>query len=62
MFCEKRGRDCYAEAHLEFLVNISNIISHSEDIYKNLGILLEELCEFLEAQYSMITIVDHNHK
>jgi Nif-specific regulatory protein len=61
MFCEKRGKDCYVETDLEFLVNISNIISRNEDIYRNLELLLEDLCRFLNAQYSMVTIVDHNH-
>jgi Nif-specific regulatory protein len=37
------------------------VISHSEDIYKNLEQLLKDLCLFLKAQYSMVTIVDHNH-
>ncbi|KAA6301754.1 MAG: Nitrogen fixation protein VnfA [Candidatus Ordinivivax streblomastigis] len=58
MFCERRGETCYAESDLEFLVNISNVISQSEDLYKNLEVLLKELCQFMLAQYSMITIVD----
>lgn len=61
MFCERLGKDCYAEADLEFLVNISNLLSHSEDIYKEMENLLGELCCFLEAQYSMMTIVDSEH-
>ncbi|MDR3340898.1 MAG: sigma 54-interacting transcriptional regulator [Candidatus Symbiothrix sp.] len=60
MFCERIGRDCYAETDLEFLVNISNVLSHSEDIYKDMESLLEELCKFMKAQYSMMTIVDPN--
>jgi Nif-specific regulatory protein len=62
MFCEKRGKVCYAETDLEFLVNISNVLNISEDIYKNLEVLLEDLCKFLDAQYSMIAIVDHHHE
>jgi Nif-specific regulatory protein len=62
MFCEKLGRDCYAEADLEFLVNISNALSHSEDIYKDLESLLGELCLFLKAQYSMMAIVVPDQK
>jgi Nif-specific regulatory protein len=60
MFCEKYKRICYADSDLTFLVNISNIISHSQDIYKDLERVLEELCEYLNAQYSIITIVDRN--
>ncbi|MDR0699475.1 MAG: sigma 54-interacting transcriptional regulator [Tannerella sp.] len=58
MFCEKYKRVCYADTDLTFLVNISNVISHSQDIYKDLERVLEELCEYLNAQYSIITIVD----
>ncbi|OAV72018.1 Nif-specific regulatory protein [Bacteroidales bacterium Barb6] len=60
MFCEEKGKMCYAESDLEFLVNISNIISLSEDLYKNLKVLLKELCQFMPAQYSVIAIVDPN--
>ncbi|MDR3220251.1 MAG: sigma 54-interacting transcriptional regulator [Dysgonamonadaceae bacterium] len=60
MFCEKVGKDCYAETDLEFLVNISNILSHSEDIHQEIENLLGQLCRFLQAQYSMMTIVDFN--
>lgn len=60
MYCDKMKRSCYAETDLSFLVNISNTIGHSEDIYKDLELVLEELCKFLNAQYSMITIVDRN--
>ncbi|MDR3193775.1 MAG: sigma 54-interacting transcriptional regulator [Tannerella sp.] len=62
MYCKKSGRDCYAGADLEFLVNVSDIISHSEDIYRNLEIVLKDLCLFLKAQYSMVTIVDREHE
>lgn len=61
-FCTKVNRACYADTDLAFLVNISNIIAHSDDIYKDLESLLKELCQFLEAQYSMITIVDRNNE
>ncbi len=60
MICERIRRNCYAETDLTFLVNISNTISHSQDLYKDLEIILEELCTFLDAQYSMITIIDRN--
>jgi Nif-specific regulatory protein len=55
-------RNCYVDTDLEFLVKISETISHSRDIYKELEILLEELCQFLDAKYSMITIVDYNNE
>jgi Nif-specific regulatory protein len=61
MFCEKRGKECYVDADMEFLVQISSMISHSENIYKDLEVLLEDLCHFLDAPYSMITIVDYNN-
>lgn len=61
MFCEKMRRNCYAETDLTFLVNISNTISHSTDINKDLELVLEELCVFLNAQHSMITIIDRNY-
>jgi GAF domain. len=54
-------RNCYAETDLTFLVNISNAIGHSKDIYRDLEPVLDELCKFLGAQYSMITIVDRNY-
>ncbi|MDR1865150.1 MAG: sigma 54-interacting transcriptional regulator [Bacteroidales bacterium] len=56
------NRNCYVDTDLEFLVKISNTISHSRDIYKELEILLEDLCKFLNAKYSMVTIVDHNQE
>ncbi len=62
MFCTKVNRACYADTDLAFLVKISNIIAHSDDIYKDLELLLSELCQFLGAQYSMITIVDRNNE
>ncbi|MDR3261189.1 MAG: sigma 54-interacting transcriptional regulator [Tannerella sp.] len=62
MFCEKRGTVCYAEVDLGFLVNTGNILNRSEDLYANLESLLENLCRFLNAQYSIITIVDHNYE
>lgn len=61
MLCERIRRNCYAETDLTFLVNISNTISHSQDLYKDLESVLEELCTFLDAQYSMITIIDRNY-
>lgn len=60
MFCEKYKRDCYAETDLAFLVNISSNIAHSMDINKDLEAILEKLCEYLNAKYSIFTIVDHN--
>jgi Nif-specific regulatory protein len=60
MFCERIGKDCYAESDLEFLVSISNILNHSEDIYKDTENLLKELCKFMQAQYCMMTIVNLN--
>jgi Nif-specific regulatory protein len=62
MFCTKVKRVCYADTDLAFLVKISNIIAHSDDIYKDLELLLSELCQFLHAPYSMITIVDRNNE
>ena len=44
---------------MEFLVNISNLISHSEDLYGNLELLTDGLCNFFNARYSMMTIVDN---
>ncbi|MDR1809108.1 MAG: sigma 54-interacting transcriptional regulator [Prevotella sp.] len=61
MFCDKLKRHCYADTDLTFLVNISNSIGHSLDIYKDLELVLEDICKFLDAQYSMITIVDRNY-
>jgi Nif-specific regulatory protein len=60
MFCEKMKRDCYAETDLTFLFNVSNIINKSQDINKDLELVLAQLCEFLHAQYSMITIINRN--
>ena len=60
MLCDRIKRNCYVETDLTFLVNISNIIGHSQDIYQNLEVVLEDLCKFLDAQYSMIAIVDRN--
>jgi len=62
MFCDKRGKECYAEADLDFLVDVSNLLSYSEDIYKNMGMLLEKLCKFLTAQYGIITIVNSSQE
>jgi len=61
MFCDRIKRDCYAETDLTFLVNISNRIGHSQDLNKDLELLLGDLCKFLNAQYSMITIIDRNY-
>jgi Nif-specific regulatory protein len=61
MICERIKRDCYAETDLAFLVSISNRISRSQNLYKDLELLLKELCQFLNAQYSIITIIDRNY-
>ncbi|MDR3127263.1 MAG: sigma 54-interacting transcriptional regulator [Tannerellaceae bacterium] len=58
MFCEREHKDCYVRTGLDFLVEVSRIISRSEDLYKSLESLLAELCKFLGAQYSIITILD----
>lgn len=60
MFCERMRRDCYAETDLTFLFTISNIISKSQDINKDLELVLDSLCRFVHAQYSMITIINRN--
>lgn len=60
MFCEKYKRDCYAETDLTFLVNLSSSIAHSTNIHKDLEIVLAQLCKYLNAKYSIFTIVDHN--
>jgi len=57
MYCDQRGKRCYAETDLEFLADISSLLSHSEDIYKNLEGLMRRLCEFLSSQYGIVTIV-----
>ncbi|MDR1918271.1 MAG: sigma 54-interacting transcriptional regulator [Tannerellaceae bacterium] len=62
MFCKRIGRDCCVEVDLEFLIDIGNDISHSEDIYGNLELLLGNLCRFMNAPYGMITIVNHDRK
>jgi Nif-specific regulatory protein len=59
MFCEIKGRNCYLEKDMEFLVNICNLISHSEDLYGNLELLMNDLCTFFNVRYSMMTIVDN---
>ncbi|MDR2816927.1 MAG: sigma 54-interacting transcriptional regulator, partial [Proteiniphilum sp.] len=59
MFCEKFKRDCYAETDLTFLVNISDSIAHSKDIYKDLELIAKKICEYLRAQYCIFTLVDH---
>jgi len=58
MFCEKRGKECYLDTDIEFLANVSNLISHSDDLYSNLELLMDDLCVFFEAKYSIMTIVD----
>lgn len=58
MLCEKIKRDCYAETYLTFLFNVNGLLIRSENVYRDLETVLEELCKFLGAQYSMITIVD----
>jgi len=58
MYCEYRDGNCYLDTDMEFLVNISNLISHSDDLYSNLELLMDELCTFFNAKYSMMTIVD----
>jgi Nif-specific regulatory protein len=50
------------EADLEFIIDIGNDISHSEDIYGNLEVLLGNLCRFMNASHGMITIVDRDRK
>ncbi|MDR3252010.1 MAG: sigma 54-interacting transcriptional regulator, partial [Tannerella sp.] len=60
MFCEKRSKICYWDSDMEFLVNICNLISHSDDLYNNLELLMGQICRFFDAKYSMLTIVDHN--
>lgn len=60
MFCERMKRDCYAETDLTFLFTISNIINRSQNINKDLELVLASLCQFLNAQYSMITIINRN--
>ncbi|MDR0572782.1 MAG: sigma 54-interacting transcriptional regulator [Tannerella sp.] len=62
MLCEKRGRNCYLESDMNFLINISNMISQSADLYNNMELLLEEVCRYFDAKYSMMTIVDYNQK
>lgn len=59
MFCEKYKRDCYAETDLTFLVNISNNIAHSKNIYSDLEFIAKKICEFLHGQYCIFTLVDH---
>jgi Nif-specific regulatory protein len=58
MKCEREQKECYVRMGLDFLVEVSRIISRSEDIYKSLESLLGELCKFLGAEYSIITILD----
>ena len=60
MFCKKYKRVYSADHDLNFPVNISNVISHSEDIYKDRELVEEELCEYSDAQYGIITIVGRN--
>jgi Nif-specific regulatory protein len=60
MYCEKMRRDCFAEVDLTFLFDVSNIITNSHDIHKDLESVLAKLCEFLSAQHSMITILNRN--
>ncbi len=59
MFCEKYKRDCYAETDLNFLVEISNNIAHSKDIYKDLESIAKKICDYLHARYCIFTLVDH---
>ncbi|MBP1640578.1 MAG: Nif-specific regulatory protein [Bacteroidetes bacterium] len=60
MFCERTKRNCYAESDLTFLFTISDIINKSQNINKDLELVLANLCTFLNAQYSMITIINRN--
>jgi len=60
MFCERTKRNCFAESDLTFLFTISDIISKSQNINKDLELVLANLCKFLNAQYSMITIINRN--
>lgn len=61
MFCEKFKRDYYAETDLTFLVNISNSIAHSKDIYKDLELIAKKICEYLRAQYCIFTLMNHSY-
>jgi Nif-specific regulatory protein len=47
---------------MEFLINISNLISQSYDLYSNLELLMEEVCHYFDAKCSMMTIVDYNQE
>lgn len=58
MYCKQRDHICYAETDLAFLIGVCDKIGHSKDLNKDLESVLENLCGFLNAQYSMITIVD----
>ncbi|MDR1742680.1 MAG: GAF domain-containing protein, partial [Dysgonamonadaceae bacterium] len=58
MYCEKKDRNCFLETDLEFLANVSNLISRSDNLYDNLELLMDDLCKFFKAKYSMMTIVD----
>ena len=60
MFCERTKRNCFAESDLTFLFTISDIINKSQNINKDLELVLANLCKFLNAQYSMITIINRN--
>jgi Nif-specific regulatory protein len=58
MFCESEYKDCYLREGLNFLVEVSHIVARSEDLHKSLESLLDGLCKFLSAQYSIITVLD----
>ena len=60
MICDKMKKQCFSESDLTFLFNLSNTISRSQDIKGDLEQILPNLCKFLHAQYSMITIVNRN--
>jgi Nif-specific regulatory protein len=47
---------------MEFLINISNLISQSSDLYNNLEALIGEVCHYFDAKYSMMTIVDYSQE
>lgn len=60
MICDKMNKQCFSESDLTFLFNLSNTISRSQDIKSDLEQILPNVCKFLHAQYSMITIVNRN--
>jgi Nif-specific regulatory protein len=45
---------------MDFLINISNLISQNADLYSNLEPFVEEVCRFFDAKCCMMTIVDYS--